>query len=611
MERAMAVTGRAGGIKMSFTTRPELSGTFGMVASTHWIASATGMSILEKGGNAYDAAVATAFVLNVVEPHLNGPLGDLVGMIWPRGEEAPTAVCGQGTAPAGATIAHYRSEGLELVPGSGLLATVIPGAFDALMLILRDHGTMGLEDVLVPAIGYAENGHPMLPQVASSISGLADFFSDEWPSSAQVWLKGGSAPRAGERFANPDLARTWTRLLKETAAIADRNERIEAARDCFYRGFVAEAIESYLGDACVMDATGERRRGVLSAQDMAGWRAGFEPAIAGSYGQWSLWKCEPWTQGPVLLQALNMLEGTGIADADPRGPEFVHWVTEALKLAFADREAYYGDPDHFDIPLSTLLSKDYAAQRREMIGTTASHDMRPGTIDGYEGLARAAIERSGMAAIAGDGPGIGEPTMAHLTSRRGDTVHFDIVDRWGNMISATPSGGWLQSSPVIPGLGMPLNSRAQMFWLTEGLPTSLAPGRRPRTTLTPSMALSPDGRRLAFGTPGGDQQDQWQLSFFLRLADHGMNLQEAIDAPLFHTGHLQASFYPRQFKRGHLLVEPAFSEETIGALRSKGHNIEVSAPWAAGRLTAVSQDSGGIFRGAATPRLMQAYAIGR
>ncbi|AEQ53743.1 gamma-glutamyltransferase family protein [Pelagibacterium halotolerans] len=596
---------------MNFTTRPELSGTFGMVASTHWIASATGMSILEKGGNAYDAAVATAFVLNVVEPHLNGPLGDLVGMIWPQGADTPIAVCGQGTAPAGATISHYRSEGLELVPGSGLLATVIPGAFDALMLILRDHGTMDLKDVLSPAIGYAENGHPLLPQVAGSIAGIAEFFRTEWPSSAAVWLPGGSVPKAGERFANPDLARTWTRLLSETASVADRIERIEAARACFYRGFIAEAIEDYLGQACVMDATGERRKGVLRADDMAGWEASFEPAISGSYGQWSLWKCGPWTQGPVLLQALNMLEGTGIATADPCGPDFVHTVTEALKLAFADREAYYGDPVHSDIPLSTLLSKDYAAQRRSLIGQTASLELRPGVIDGYESLARAAIARSGMAANGADGPGTGEPTMAHLTSRRGDTVHFDIVDRWGNMISATPSGGWLQSSPIIPGLGMPLNSRAQMFWLEEGLPTSLAPGRRPRTTLTPSMAQTPDGRRVAFGTPGGDQQDQWQLSFFLRLADHGMNLQESIDAPLFHTGHLQASFYPRRLKRGHLLVEPAFSTETITALRDKGHRIEVSAPWAAGRLTAVSREPDGIFKAAATPRLMQAYAIGR
>ncbi len=201
--------------------------------------------------------------------------------------------------------------------------------------------------------------------------------------------------------------------------------------------------------------------------------------------------------------------------------------------------------------------------------------------------------------------------MAHLTGRRGDTVHIDVIDRWGNMFSGTPSGGWLQSNPVVPGLGVPLNTRAQMFWLDPGLPTSLTPGARPRTTLSPSMAEAPDGTRLAFGTPGGDQQDQWQASFLLRVIHHGMNLQEAIDAPLFHTAHLQASFYPRGTKPGHLLAEPAFGEAVLDALRARGHRLEVSAPWAAGRLTATSRSPEGLLRGAATPRLMQAYAIGR
>jgi len=201
--------------------------------------------------------------------------------------------------------------------------------------------------------------------------------------------------------------------------------------------------------------------------------------------------------------------------------------------------------------------------------------------------------------------------MAHLTEKRGDTVHIDVIDRWGNMISATPSGGWLQSSPVVPGLGMPLNSRAQMFWLTEGLPTSLAPGRRPRTTLSPSMAGRGGKASLAFGTPGGDQQDQWQLILFLRLVHGGMNLQAGIDAPLFHTAHFQSSFYPRAAQPGHLMVEPSFGDAAIADLRGRGHDVQVAEPWTVGRLTAASRDPGGLLRAAATPRLMQAYAVGR
>lgn len=597
-----------------FTTRPDLTGTFGMVSTTHWLASAVGMKMLEAGGNAFDAAAAAGFVLHVVEPHLNGPLGDMPALIWPAGANAPTVICGQGPAPAGATIAHYRGhEGLDLVPGSGLLATVIPGAFDAWMLILAEHGRLDLAEVLAPAIHYAEHGHPMLPRVAGAIAGIAGFLRDEWPTSAAVWLPGGAPPAPEALFRNPDLAATWHRLLAETAQAPGRLARIEAARRVFAQGFVAQAVDDWMRTACVMDATGERRRGVLTGQDMAGWRASAEPALAGTHAGWELWKCGGWTQAPVFLQAMQMLEGAGIAGVDPVGADFVHLVTEALKLAFADREAYGGDPAHAEVPLNVLLSQDYAAGRRALIGPAASPELRPGRIAGFEALAEAAVARAARyrQARAGPAPGVGEPTMAHLTARRGDTVHIDVADRWGNLISATPSGGWLQSSPVVPGLGMPLNSRAQMFWLDDGLPSSLAPGRRPRTTLSPSMARGPDGRRLAFGTPGGDQQEQWQAGFLLRVIHHGQSLQQSIDAPLFHTAHLQASFYPRGFRPAHLLVEPAFGADVIADLQARGHEVEVSQPWSAGRLTAVSRTPDGILRGAATPRLMQAYAIGR
>jgi gamma-glutamyltranspeptidase/glutathione hydrolase len=596
---------------MTFTTRPEITGTFGVATSTHWIASAVGMKILEQGGNAFDAAAAMGFVLNVVEPHLNGPLGDMPLLIRAADDETPRMICGQGTAPAGATIAHYRSEGLTLIPGSGLLATVIPGAFGGWMLMLRDHGSLPLREILAPAIHYARHGHPLLPRVAHTIAGLADFFRDEWPTSHATWLPGGAAPAPGALFCNPDLADTWERLLTEAEAAPSREAQIEAARYAFYEGFIAEAIDGYLRDACVMDAAGGRRKGVLTGDDMARWQATYEDPLSVDYHGWTVWKGGMWTQGPTLLQSLRMLEGMGSGAMALAGADFVHTVTETMKLAFADREAYYGDPLHTDLPVETLLSRDYAGTRRALIGDRASLEQRPGEIAGFEAWARAAVDRASRDMAAGPGVGAGEPTMAHLTERRGDTVHLDVIDQWGNMVSATPSGGWLQSSPVVPGLGMPLNSRAQMFWLEDGLPTSLAPGRRPRTTLSPSMAQAPDGTKLAFGTPGGDQQDQWQLILFLRLVHGQMNLQAAIDAPLFHTGHFQSSFYPRDTRPGHLKVEPALGAAVLDDLRARGHDIEVAEPWTVGRLTAASRDTEGMLRAAATPRLMQAYAIGR
>ena len=595
---------------MTFTTRPEIRGTFGVVASTHWIASAVGMGILERGGNAFDAAVATAMTLQVVEPHLNGPAGDMPAIFQKAGEDVQV-LCAQGPAPAGATIEHYRARGLTLIPGSGLLATVIPGAFDGWMTMLRDHGTMTLREVLAPAIGYARDGHPILPRVANQIAGLSTYFAEHWPSSADVWTPGGAAPEPNAKFKNPDLAATYTRLVEAgEAAGEDRAVQVDAARREWSQGFVADAIEDYLRGAEVMDVSGEAHRGVLTKADMAGWEATYEPSLSYDYRGWTVHKTGPWSQGPVLLQALAILRHHDLAAMDPMGAEFVHTIIEAMKLAYADREAYYGDPLHGEIPIEHLLSDAYSGERARLIAADADIEHRPGRVPGLDHLADAYVERAARDFGAADAAPQ-EPTMAHLTERRGDTVHLDVIDAQGNMIASTPSGGWLQSNPVVPGLGFPLNSRAQMFWLEEGLPTSLAPGRRPRTTLTPSLATHADGRRMVFGTPGGDQQDQWQLIWFLRLVHWDMELQACMDAPLFHSMHFQSSFYPRQAMPGEMMIEPAFGEAAIAELRARGHIVHVAEPWTVGRLTAAMRDADGTLRAAATPRLMQAYAVGR
>jgi gamma-glutamyltranspeptidase/glutathione hydrolase len=600
----------------SFTTRPELAGTFGMVASTHWLASAAGLAALERGGNAFDAAVAAGLVLQVVEPHLNGLGGEVpvIGFDAARGETF--VLDGQGPAPAAATLTAFGDLGLDLVPGSGLLAACVPAAFGTWMLLLRDRGRLPLRAVLEYAIGYAAGGYPVLPAISAGIASVADLFREDWPSSAETYLTGdgpAGVPVPGSRFANPVLAATYQRILAEAeAAGPDREEQIEAARRAFYSGFVAEAIAEFLGKAEVLDVTGERHRGLLGYDDLAGWRAGTEQPVTLDYQGLTVCKTRPWGQGPVFLQQLALLSGFDLASMGPASAEFIHTVVECAKLAFADREAWYGDPRFSDVPLGDLLSPGYAAQRRGLVGGSASAGLIPGSPGGR-------VPRLPVFATAAPGgvvpamdPGTGEPLSRSggMSARAGDTCHLDVADRFGNMVAATPSGGWLQSSPVIPGLGFCLGTRAQMFTLTPGLPATLAPGKRPRTTLTPSLALRDGEPYLAFGTPGGDQQDQWTLAFFLRHVHFGMNLQQAIDAPAFHSRHFPSSFYPRESYPLALDIEERAGQDVIASLRAKGHEVTVSPPWSLGRISAVAR-AGGFLYGAANPRGMQGYAAGR
>jgi gamma-glutamyltranspeptidase/glutathione hydrolase len=540
---------------MAFTTRPELSGTFGMVASTHWLATAAGMAILERGGNAFDAAVAAGLALQVVEPHMNGPGGDLPILLW---DGAPRVICGQGPAPAAATIEAFK--GHDLLPGTGPLAACVPGSFDAWMLLLRDFGTLEPADVFAFAIGYARDGFPLMPGIERALDVVA------WP---HTWL------RSGSRVRNLVLADTYERLVG-CAVGRSREGRIDALRDAWYRGWVAEALTP---------------AGLLVAEDLARFAATVEEPVSLDFRGWTVFKTGAWGQGPVFLHQLALLEGLELGAF--LGPDHVHTVIECAKLAFADREAWYGDSA--PVPLDLLLSREYAAQRRALVGGLASGELRPG---GPE------PRLPSVSRAAPTGPGLGEPTL-------GDTCHLDVADRFGNLVSATPSGGWLQSSPAILGLGFCLGTRAQMFWLEPGLASSLAPGRRPRTTLSPSLAVHADGTVLAFGTPGGDQQDQWSLEFFLAHAGFGLALQAAIDAPMFHTAHFPSSFYPRQALARRVEIEARAPAATIEALRARGHDVVVSDGWSLGRLSAVSRAPDGLLRAAANPRGMQGYAMGR
>jgi gamma-glutamyltranspeptidase/glutathione hydrolase len=568
-----------------------------MAASTHWLATATAQSVLERGGNAFDAVVAGGFVLQVVEPHLNGPGGDLVGIFQSPDDASPVVLCGQGPAPEGATLEHFAAEGLDLVPGAGALAAAVPGAFDAWLLLLRERGTWELADVLDYAIGYARDGHPLLAAVAATVERVGGLFAEHWTTSETHW----SAARAGELFRNSALANVFERLA--SSAGDSREARIDAARTEWSTGFVAEAIDAFVRQPH-RHSDGADHAGVIRAEDLARFVAHFEPAVTVDFRGHTVAKPGGWTQGPALLQALRLLDGFDDERLDPSTGLGAHTILEALKLALADRDSWYGDVD--DLPLDTLLSPEYAHERRALISDVASSAFRPGTVDGTE-RPTPPLYLDGEQFV-----GAGEPTVSAAGVTRGDTCQIDVVDRWGNIVAVTPSGGWLQSSPTIPELGFCLGTRLQMTWLEPGTPSTLTPGKRPRTTLTPTLVLR-DGRPVAaLGSPGGDQQDQWQLAYLLRTIVGGYEPQQAIDAPAFHTESFPSSFWPRTWQPGSAFVEGRLGGAAIAELIVRGHDVTVDADWSLGRISVVGIDPERDIRfAAANPRGAQGYAAGR
>jgi len=415
----------------------------------------------------------------------------------------------------------------------------------------------------------------------------------------------------------PTLAATYERILREArSASADREAQLEAAHSCFYRGFVAETIDRFVRTTEVFDSTGQRHHGLLTADDLATWRPEVEEPCELRYGDFSVFKPGPWSQGPVFLQQLGILDGCDLRGLGLGSAEYVHTIAEAAKLAFADREARYGDPRHTPVPMAELLAPAYSALRRSLIGECAAVDPQPGRPDDHEPwIPQPEPEQSTpgepewMAHLRS-----GLPTVSPIATRAGagNTCTVAVVDSAGNLVVAVPSGGWLKSSPVIPGLGFALGTRGQTTWLTEGHPNSLAPGRRPRTTLSPSIVLRDGEPFLAFGTPGGDQQDQWTLHAFLAIAEFGLDAQAATELPAFHIDHFPQSFAPRTARPGVVVIERSFDPSVLAELAKKGHRLDVVPEATLGKVCLAGVDpTSGFLRVAAGPRGRQAYAVCR
>ncbi len=584
--------GRFGIAAGNFTTRPVIAGRRGVVASGHYLATEAGMHILRCGGNAIDAGVAMGFCLSVLEPHLNGIAGESPMLIRHAESGRVVAINGQGVAPRAANIEWFLQNDISLIPGDGLLPATVPSQFDNWITALSQFGTLPLESVLAPALDLARNGFPMYHGLRQAITDCQPRFEDEWPSSAAIYLPQGNVPQWGDLFLNPQWADTFDSLLRveRKNAHQGRTTSLEVARDVFYRGFIADRVAEFCREMKVRDATGSEHTGLLTYDDLANYHAQVEQPVAVNYHGLDVYKCGPWSQGPVFLQMLRLLERFDLSAMGHNSADYVHTWIECAKLAFADREFYYGDPSFVDVPLDRLLSSEYARQRRELIDPRcASMQLRPGN--------------------AGS-----QPMKLVLGDERvydADTTHLCAIDAAGNMIAATPSGGWISSSPVIPALGFPLGTRAQMFSLDREHPNALMPGKRPRTTLTPSLVLKDDKPFLVFGTPGGDQQDQWTLQFFLNLVHFGMDVQQALDAPTFHTQHFPSSFYPRAQHPGRVVVEESISEVVREDLASRGHDVEPTPAWSNGRVLGIrAEPERGLIFGGASARRETGYALG-
>ncbi len=587
-------------------------GTRGVVTSGHYLATSAGFRIMNQGGNAIDAAAAMSFCLNLLEPQSNGLGGEVPVLIYSAKQEKTFAISGMGWSPKEFTIEWCRDHKIDLIPGDGYLPACVPATVDTWATSVAKFGSMSFSQILQPAIELAERGFPVYERLHQTLSTNAQKFTEQYPTTGEIYLPHWKPPDVGDLLHNPDFANTLKLMCKEEEKNQNKGRiaAIEAARDVFYKGKIAERIVEFINKYPVEDSTGTEHAGILSYDDMADWHAIVEDPITLNYQGLEIHKCPSWTQGPVFLQQLAILEGYDLNKMGHNSGDYIHILTESSKLAFADREAYYGDPLFDDVPMDILLSKNYAAARRNLIGETAAEIVHPGDvgqgIPAYQTLDVRQDNRNSLGISTHQMKNIGHD-HAHV----GDTTHLDAVDNQGNMVAATPSGGWIGTSPVIKGLGFPLGTRGQMFYLNPNRPNALSPHKRPRATLTPSLVTKKGQPLLVFGTPGGDCQDQWALQFFLNYMEFGMNLQEALDSPSFHSVHFPSSFYPRNSYPKRLIAESNISGKTIEDLKQRGHEVLLTDAWSNGKVMAIHYDKKtGTISGAVSPKGNIGYAIG-
>lgn len=573
-------------------------GTRGVVVSGHHQASDAGLDILKAGGNAIDAGVATVFAQAVVEFDRFGIGGEVPILIYSAEQGRVVAINGQGPAPRKATIEWFRGKGIQAIPGDCFLAAPVPAAVGSLILALERFGTKTLAEVLAPAISIAETGFAVFPTFLENLGNAADRFEAEWPSSAKIFLPDGTLPEVGDLLIQRDLASMYKRLVaaESTASAEGRVAGLRAAHDLFYKGEIAAEIVAFQKDFRCTDANGITSTGLLETEDLQAFRPRVEEAVRTTYRDVEVYKIGFWSQGPVLLQSLNLLEAYDLQALGHNTAPYLHLLAEAMKLAYADREWYYGDPDFVGVPERGLLSKDYAAERRKLIDRSKpSLQLRPGDPYPFQEPAMAHAPIPETVPFRPDPPG---------------TTGTRVADAAGNVFSATPSGGWFHTSPIIEGLGFVLGTRCQAFFLDETRANSLEPGKQPRTTLTPTLALRDGKPFMAWGTPGGDAQDQVNLQFLLNVLEFGMDIQSALDAPLMQILDFPPSFFPREVQPGTMRIEDRVDEETIADLEALGHTVLPAGEWSIGDATALLVDpERGVLYGAAGPRRDKSYAL--